>query len=102
MRKRRFLPAERAIHENVFWRGGKPFFATDHMRDFHVMIVDDVGEVVCGKTVGFQKRLIIQFVVFDGNLSSNFIKKRCFSFRNEQADHVRQMFGDPAIDFLIG
>ena len=59
MRKRRFFPSERAIHEDVFWCRGKPFFATDHVRNFHVMIIDDVGEVIRGKAIGFHEDLVV-------------------------------------------
>ena len=50
---RRDLPAEGFVEQIVFGRGGEIFAAAHDVRDAHQMVVDDVGEVVGGKPVGF-------------------------------------------------
>ncbi len=49
----RCLPAESFVEHHMKWCRGKPFLASDHMRDFHQMVVHNVGQVVSGHTVGF-------------------------------------------------
>ena len=51
---RRF-PAESLVELHVLGGGRHPFRGSDNVRDIHEVVVDDVGEVVCGHPVGLEK-----------------------------------------------
>ena len=46
------FPTEEAVEEHVKRCTWQPLFATDDVRHFHQMVVDDVSQVVCWKIVG--------------------------------------------------
>ena len=48
----RVLPAEGTIEEHVEGCRGEPLLTTDHVADFHQVVIDDVGEVIGGEFVG--------------------------------------------------
>ena len=66
---RRDLPAEGLVQQIVFGCRGQIFAAAHDMRDAHQMIVDDVREVIRRQTVGFQQHLILQLLVFHGDIA---------------------------------
>lgn len=47
------LPPESTVHEEVFGGGDEPLRPPKHVADSHVVIVDDVSEVIGGETVCF-------------------------------------------------
>ena len=63
------LPTESLIKENVQWGTRQPFLTTNHVRDFHQVVVHDVCEVICRQFVG---TLIEHFVVDDVALYHHF------------------------------
>ena len=63
------LPSERFVEKNVFWSGAKPFISSDDMCDFHEMVIDDIREMVGGKSIRFKKDLIIDIGPWVGDLS---------------------------------
>ena len=45
------FPSKGGVHLDVFGGGDEPFGSSDDVGDFHELVVDDVGEVVGGKSV---------------------------------------------------
>src|SRR6266480_7493760 len=58
MRVVRWLDVECAENFNMFGRVGKMVFAADHVRDFHLEVVDDVYEMKNPRAVGTSNRHI--------------------------------------------
>ena len=59
----RVFPAERFIQEIVKGQGGKPFLSADDLRDFHQMVVHDIGKVIGGEFIGpFPEHFVVQGV----------------------------------------
>ena len=62
------LPAEGLIEQIVLGGGGEILRAPDHMGDAHQVVVDDVGEVIGGQSVGLDEHLIVQRLIFHGDV----------------------------------
>ena len=84
------IPVESLIKQIVFGRTGEIFRTAHHMGDAHEVIIDHIGKVVSGHIVAFEQNLIVQNLVFDGDLSENSIGK-CghFAAVDALADNVR-------------
>ena len=67
----RGLPTECGIEHIVFGRGRQILTAAYHVSDVHGMIIDHIGEIICGHTVAFEQDLIVKDLVFDGDLAEN-------------------------------
>ena len=50
---------------------GEVLAAPDHVCDAHQMVVDDVGKVVGGQAIGFDKHLVVQGVVVHGDVAEH-------------------------------
>ena len=55
-------PLETLVQENMLGGGGQPLFATEDVSDVHLVVVDDVGEVVCGVTIALVEVCAYVFV----------------------------------------
>src|SRR3712207_9089371 len=44
------LPSESLIKQYMERRAGQPFFATNDVGNLHQMIIDDVSQVICGRS----------------------------------------------------
>ena len=62
------LPAEGLIEQVVLGSGGEVLAAPDHVGDAHEVIVHHVGKVVGGQAVPLQQNLIVQGLVFYGDV----------------------------------
>ncbi len=67
------LPAKCLVEQVVLWCRCQVFLSADHMRDRHQVIVDDVGKIVRWKTIRFQKHLVVQLIVVNGDLTIDMI-----------------------------
>lgn len=47
------LPAQRAVHQEVFGRRNEPLGPSQDVADLHVMVIHNVGQVIGGKSVRF-------------------------------------------------
>ena len=63
----------------MFGRTADPFLPTDHMADFHVVIIHYIGEMVGGKTIGFANHLVVDLSPVNGYLSAKLIGEGAFS-----------------------
>ena len=52
-------PAKAVVEKDVFRGGAGPLISADDVGDIHEMVIDDVGEVVGGKSVGLEEDLVI-------------------------------------------
>ena len=65
------------------------------MRDFHQMIVDDIGKVVGRKTVGLEQNAFVQFVIINFDVTVNNIMENGSSgLMNGLADNIRLAGGN--------
>ena len=69
MPKLRLLPAERFIKQNMPRRAGNPFFGAYHVRNFHIVVVDGMCEVIGRKAVRFEHDMVVQDAVIKGDIS---------------------------------
>ena len=69
----RHIPAECLVDLVVLGRGGKILIAPDHMGDPHQVVVDHVGEIIGGITVGLDQDQVLQLFVGDGNIPVNVV-----------------------------
>ncbi len=61
-------PAESLVEQHVQGSGRKPFFASDNVRNLHQVVVDDIGQMVCGQVVGaFVKHLVVENIALYGH-----------------------------------
>ena len=65
----RDLPAKGIVEQVVFRCRGEVFRAAHDMGDRHVVIVDDIGEVIGRVAVGFEEDLVLQLTVFDRDVA---------------------------------
>ncbi len=63
------LPPECAVQQYVLRRRGDPLLGADDVCNLHEVIVDDIGEVIGGEAVRLQKNLIVDIVVFEGDVA---------------------------------
>ena len=85
-------------------RGGRePFLAADYVRDFHEMVVDDVGQVVGGQVVGaLVKHLVVENGGVDGHLAAHqVVDHDVLAGLYLDADHVLVAATDALADFLF-
>ena len=72
----RDVPAEGFVEKIILRRGGKILAAAHDVGDAHQMVVNDICKVIRGKTVGFQKHLILELLVFDRNVAERHVVER--------------------------
>src|SRR4030095_2048854 len=53
------LPAKIFVEFEVLRNGVDPFFAPNHVRDSHQVVVHDIGKVVSREFIGFEKDLVV-------------------------------------------
>ncbi len=46
------------------------------MANSHKVVINDVGEVVGGETIGFEQHLVIKLFVFDADIAIDVVKKK--------------------------
>ena len=68
----------------MFRRGAHPLIAADHVGNFHEVVIDDVGQVVSGKSIRFQKYLIIDIGPRGGDPAFNAV----FVRRTRQSEEL--------------
>ena len=61
----RLVPAERSIQQHVLGGGRDPLLAANDVADLHEVIVDHVGQVIGGKSVGLDEDLVVDLVGVD-------------------------------------
>src|SRR3989338_3697362 len=66
----------------MFWRGRKPFLATDDMTNAHVMVVHDIGKMVGGETVGLEQHLVVEVSLAKGYTATHHIVHCKFGCQN--------------------
>ena len=66
------FPSESAIKEHVEGSGRQPFFATNHVRHLHQMVVNDIGQMVGWEVVSrLIEHLVVEDIGVDDNLTSD-------------------------------
>ena len=83
------FPAKGAVEHHVQRCAGQPFLAAYDVGDFHQMIVDDVGQMVCGHAVGLEEHLVVKQTGVHGNVSAD-----------EVMDSDVYVFGEPETDYI--
>ena len=74
--KARGGPAQGLVEADVARRAGQPVVAAHHMTDTHVVVVDNVGQVVGGKAVGAQHHEVVDQPVFERDLAVDHVLER--------------------------
>ena len=69
-------PAERAIDQHLPMRIRQMLLGPNHVRDAHVMIVDDHGEVVRRQAIGAHQNEIAERLLLPGHFAANLIVDR--------------------------
>ena len=70
-------------------RVGEVFLAAQDLRDFHVMVIGDHGEVVGREAVGFSNHEIVQLVGLYGHWTENAVDQCDITRRIRQAKYRR-------------
>ena len=73
MREFGCVPAKRLVEQDVQRGTGQPFFAADDVADAHVVVVDDVGEVVGRQAVGFHENLVVEHVGRNADFAADLV-----------------------------
>ena len=63
------------------------FLGPQDMRDAHVMVVDDDGEVIGGKAVGLADDDVVMLVRLDGHIAQNQVLNGDVFVRHGEAHH---------------
>src|SRR4051812_5923885 len=73
----------------MLWRRREPLLRTNHMRDTHQMVVDDVGEMVCRIAVGLEQHLVVDLLVVEGDrLTKRVVHDGCTTFLDLETYHT--------------
>ena len=73
------------------------------MRDVHQMVVDDVCKIVCRIAVGFQKDLVLQLAVFNGNVAIYNVVESCGPLdRHLLADDIGRPGSQELVHLFLG
>ena len=82
------FPSEGLVEEVVERKARQPFCSSDDFRDFHQMIVHDVGQVIGRKLVGgFPEDFVVQGVCLNFHISADeVVHLYGLAFRNLEAD----------------
>ena len=59
MCEERRLPPEGLVEPEVARRTGEPLLGPEHVADLHLVVVDHVGQVVCGEPVGLEQYEVV-------------------------------------------
>src|SRR5690606_3005840 len=98
----RHVPAEIAVQQNVLGCGVDPLLAAQYVGDLHQVVVDHVGQVVGGQTVGLHQHLHVH--LFPGNLdlpTQHVIDHADTVLGDLHAYHVGFAGGDPAAHLVL-
>ena len=84
------LPAESLVKQHVQRCRRQPLFATDDVRNFHQMVVDDVCQMICGQLVGtLVEHLVIEDVALHAHLATNHVVYENLATRiNLETHHI--------------
>ena len=97
------LPTEGTIEHHVQGGGGEPFLAADDVGDFHRVVVDDVGKMISGHTVRFEKHLVVEEVAVHGNVAADKVVHGDVDIVGElEAYHVWLTAVDAPLHFVGG
>ena len=64
-------PTKGPVKQHVQGGAGQPFFASDDVRDAHVVVVDDVGQMVGRQAIRLHQHLVVKHAGFEGHLPAN-------------------------------
>ena len=82
-------PAEGLVEAQVAWRAGEPLLGPEHVADLHIVVVDHVGEVVCGEAVGLEQYEVVDQRVLEGDAASHdVVQGRRAVLRHGEPDHA--------------
>ena len=62
------------------------YLSSNHMAYSHQIVVYDISEVVCRKSVVFQDDLVIDDAVIEYHLPMHYVFEHCLAFRHFHAD----------------
>ncbi len=97
----RALPAEGFVKEHVQRRTGQPFLTSDHVRDPHQMVVDDVGEVVGGHAVALEQHLVVDVGAVHVHPAADPVLEAHFVLAGHlQSHHMRLSIGQPRLHLI--
>mgnify|MGYP001040435765 CR=1 FL=1 len=68
MGKLRAFPTKEAIKQNMQRGRWEPFFTADYMRDFHQMVINNIGEMIGRHAIAFIKDFIVNVLAFHSNM----------------------------------
>jgi len=86
----RRLPAERPVKENMQGPRGDPFLGPEDMGYFHQMVIDNIGQVIGGKSIAFHDhRIGADVLVFTLHLAHYQVPEFGLSLQGDfKADHI--------------
>ena len=98
----RMLPAKSSVHLNMERGRRNPFLSAHYMADFHQVVVNDVCQMICRKSVAFeQNRIRGNVLVFPCDVAQQVVMESCLSFkRHFETDYIRFSCVEVSLDFL--
>ena len=98
------LPTESLIKENVQWSTRQPLLTTNHVRNFHQMVVHDVCQVISWQFVStLIEHLVVQDITHHLHVATNHIvDMNLLSWFNLETNGVLLAVGDELIYLLLG
>jgi len=94
-----WIKAEHLVKNQVFWRRWKPFltfvkhgytyFSSNHMRNAHQVIINNISEVIGRKPIILNNHLIVHYSVFKYHLAMHNVFELRFALWNLHANDIR-------------
>ena len=85
------------------WCAGQPFLASDYVCDFHEVVVDDVGQVVGGQSVGaLEEHFVVEYRRVDGHHAADDVVDLHFATRLYLEPHHVLMAAGYELLYLLG
>ena len=95
------FPTKILEQQKMFRCRRQPFFAAEHMRDFHQMVINDIRQMISGKPIRFDKNLHVNLIIWDFNRTSEMIVyNACSVIRNFHTYNMRRACFKQPCDFL--
>ena len=102
--RHRIFPTERPVEQHMQRSGRQPLLATDDVRNFHQMVVHDVGQVIGREFVG---RLVKDLVIQNGGINDHIATDQVghmhvFVRLNLETHYILRPRAEQSIHLLLG
>ena len=95
-------PAHRLVELEVLGSARKPLLATDDMRDLHVVVVHEHGEVIGGEAIGLDDDEVVLECVLEGDIAPDRVVERGDAGAIHTETHDRGLAADALVGFVTG